>query len=59
MGATLGQRNVADNAVDYATARKSERFKIFARKAWLVDYWKVRAWADLCHPTTGDDFECK
>jgi tetratricopeptide (TPR) repeat protein len=43
---------------DYAPVRKTERFKAFARKAGLVDYWKSRGWPDLCHPTTGDDFEC-
>jgi hypothetical protein len=38
--------------------RKTERFKALMRKMGLVDYWKVRGWPDLCHPTTGDDFEC-
>ncbi len=43
---------------DYAPLRKTERFKIFARNAGLVDYWKARGWPPQCHPTTGDDFEC-
>jgi hypothetical protein len=42
----------------YAPMRKLDRFKAFARKAGLVDYWKARGWPDLCHPTTGDDFVC-
>jgi TolB-like protein len=41
-----------------ASMRKTERFKAFARRAGLVDYWKARGWPDLCHPTTADDFEC-
>ena len=28
------------------------------KKAGLVDYWRARGWADVCHPTTGDNFEC-
>jgi tetratricopeptide (TPR) repeat protein len=43
---------------EYAPLRKSERFKALVRKVGLVDYWKARGWPDLCHPTTGDDFEC-
>ena len=45
-------------APDYAPVRKTERFKTYARKAGLVDYWRARGWPDLCHPTTGDDFVC-
>jgi TolB-like protein len=41
-----------------APARKTERFKEIVRKAGLVDYWRARGWPDLCHSTTGDDFEC-
>jgi len=43
---------------DYGPVRKTERFKAFARKAGLVDYWRTRGWPDLCHPSTGDDFAC-
>jgi hypothetical protein len=43
----------------YTTARKTERFKAFARKAGLVEYWHERGWPPLCHPTTGDDFVCE
>jgi hypothetical protein len=45
-------------APEMAPLRKTERFKTHMRKAGLVDYWKARGWPDLCHPTTGDDFEC-
>jgi len=43
---------------EYAPLRKTERFKAYMRKSGLVDYWRARGWPDLCHPTTGDDFEC-
>jgi hypothetical protein len=43
---------------EYAPLRKTERFKAFMRKSGLVDYWRAKGWPDLCHPTTGDDFEC-
>jgi hypothetical protein len=36
--------------------RKTERFNIFARKARLVDCWKQKGWADLCHLMVIDDF---
>jgi tetratricopeptide (TPR) repeat protein len=42
----------------YAPVRKTDRFKAYARKAGLVEYWRAKGWPDLCHPTTGDDFEC-
>jgi TolB-like protein len=42
----------------YALARKTERFKALMRKAGLFDYWRARGWPDLCHATTGDDFDC-
>jgi tetratricopeptide (TPR) repeat protein len=42
----------------YADVRKTERFKIYAQHAGLVDYWRARGWPPQCHPTTGDDFEC-
>jgi hypothetical protein len=38
--------------------RKTERFKNLARKAGLVDYWRVDGWPDLCRPVGADDFEC-
>jgi TolB-like protein len=44
---------------EYAPLRKSERFKAYARKAGLVDYWRAKGWPELCHPTTGDDFVCE
>jgi len=42
----------------YAPVRKTERFKTYARRAGLVDYWKVRGWPDLCKPVGADDFVC-
>jgi adenylate cyclase len=42
-----------------APARKTERFKAFARNAGLVEYWRARGWPEFCHPTTGDDFACE
>jgi tetratricopeptide (TPR) repeat protein len=42
----------------YSPVRKTDRFKTYARKAGMVDYWRERGWPDLCHPTTGDDFAC-
>ena len=44
---------------DYAPLRKTERFKAYARKAGLVDYWKARGWPDLCRPVGADDFVCE
>ena len=43
----------------YAQARKTERFKNFARNAGLVDYWRAYGWPDLCHPVGSDDFACR
>ena len=42
----------------YAPARKTERFKSFARNAGMVDYWSVHGWPDLCHPVGSNDFAC-
>jgi TolB-like protein len=39
--------------------RKTERFKAFARKARLVEYWRARGWPEFCHPVGADDFACK
>jgi hypothetical protein len=44
---------------DYKTVRKTERFKALIRKTGFFDYWRARGSPDLCHPTTGDDFECE
>ena len=43
----------------YSSVRKTERFKVFARNAGYVDYWRAKGWPDLCRPTTGDDFVCE
>jgi hypothetical protein len=42
----------------YAPVRKTERFRAYARKAVMVEYWKARGWPDLCHPVGADDFAC-
>jgi TolB-like protein len=42
----------------YAPARKTERFKAWARRAGLVDYWRARGWPDLCRSVGADDFVC-
>jgi hypothetical protein len=42
----------------FAPVRKTDRFKKLMRRGGFVDYWRARGWPDLCHPTTGDDFEC-
>jgi len=42
----------------YGPLRKTERYKAYARKAGLVDYWRAKGWPAFCRPTTGDDFEC-
>ena len=42
----------------YAPTRKTDRFKTFARKSGLVDYWRARGWPDLCRPIGTDDFTC-
>ena len=41
-----------------SAVRQTARFKAYVRAAGLVDYWRQNSWPDLCHPTTGDDFEC-
>jgi TolB-like protein/Tfp pilus assembly protein PilF len=43
----------------YAPVRKTQRFKAFARKAGLVDYWRTNGWPEFCRPTAGDDFVCE
>jgi TolB-like protein len=42
----------------YALARKTERFKAHLRAVGLADYWRAKGWPSVCHPTSGDDFEC-
>jgi hypothetical protein len=43
---------------DYAPVRRTERFKTFARKAGLVDYWRARGWPEFCRPVGTADFVC-
>jgi TolB-like protein/Tfp pilus assembly protein PilF len=43
----------------YAPARKTERFKAFARNAGLVDYWRAKGWPEFCRPVGADDFACQ
>ena len=42
----------------YAPVRKTERFKSYARRAGLVEFWRARGWPEQCRPTAGDDFAC-
>jgi TolB-like protein/tetratricopeptide (TPR) repeat protein len=42
----------------YASVRKTERFKTFAREAGLVEYWRAKGWPTFCRPTKGEDFLC-
>jgi hypothetical protein len=42
----------------YAPVRRSERFKAYARKLGLVDYWRARGWPEFCRPVGTDDFVC-
>jgi adenylate cyclase len=43
---------------NHAPLRKTERFKALMKKAGIVEYWHAKGWPDICHPITGDDFEC-
>ena len=43
----------------YAPARKTERFKAFARNAGLVEYWRAKGWPEVCRPVGADDFVCE
>ncbi len=42
----------------YTAVRKTERFKAFARKFGLVEYWRAKGWPDLCRSAGADDFIC-
>jgi hypothetical protein len=42
----------------FAAARKTERFKTFARDSGMVAYWRAHDWPDLCHPVGANDFAC-
>ena len=42
----------------YGPARATERYKAYARKTGVVDYWRAKGWPAFCRPTAGDDFEC-
>jgi len=42
----------------YATVRKTERFKSYARDAGLVEYWRAKGWPKFCRPTRDKDFAC-
>jgi TolB-like protein/Flp pilus assembly protein TadD len=61
MNLEAGWTNFANRILShpsYGPVRKTERYKAYARKAGLVEYWRVKGWPAFCHPTTGDDFEC-
>ena len=42
----------------YAPLRKTERFKVYARNAGLVEYWRAKGWPEFCRPVGSDDFAC-
>jgi hypothetical protein len=50
--------NIQIWAPEFGQLRKTDRFKSYARKAGLVDYWRGRGWPDLCRPVGADDFVC-
>jgi TolB-like protein/DNA-binding SARP family transcriptional activator/Tfp pilus assembly protein PilF len=43
---------------EYASIRKTERFKALVRRLGWVDYWRARGWPDFCRPVGADDFAC-
>jgi TolB-like protein/DNA-binding winged helix-turn-helix (wHTH) protein len=43
----------------YASVRKTDRFKSFARDAGLVEYWRAKGWPKYCRPLSGEDFACR
>lgn len=45
-------------AKEYASIRKTERFKNYVRSLGFVDYWRQHGWPDLCYPVGTDDFVC-
>jgi hypothetical protein len=38
--------------------RNVHKYVTHPRNAGLVEYWRTHGWPSVCHPTTGDDFEC-
>jgi TolB-like protein len=45
-------------APQYKSVRQTGRFKAYVRARGMIDYWRAKGWPDLCHLTTGNDFEC-
>ena len=45
-------------APEYASLRKTQRFKAVVRAWGFPNYWRERGWPDLCRPIGTDDFEC-
>src|SRR5262249_3162002 len=43
----------------YASMRKTEAFKGYARESGMLAYWKAKGWPELCHPVGVDDFACE
>lgn len=43
---------------ELTAARQDPRFKAFARRTGLVDYWRKFGWPDVCRPV-GDSFVCE
>jgi DNA-binding SARP family transcriptional activator/tetratricopeptide (TPR) repeat protein len=42
----------------YASVRHTDRFKAFARKIGLVEYWNAKGWPASCRPSSAGDFTC-
>ena len=39
--------------------RRTPEFKSLVRDIGMESYWREYGWPDDCHPTSGDDFECR
>jgi TolB-like protein len=43
---------------EFASLRKTERYKALVRTPGIDSYWRARGWPDLCRPVGADDFVC-
>lgn len=57
-GYTGGGQNGWEWTPGFRAVRQTARFKAYIRDSGILAYWKANGWPDLCHPTTGDNFEC-
>jgi TolB-like protein len=42
----------------FSPVRQTERFKIWARAAGLLEYWRAKGWPETCRPMGTNDFDC-